>query len=165
MLVPVALTMPLCAALFRRRPAGLAIVGIAAFTVVLAHVHNVLKPLDGPLSPPWRQSQAEALSRPFLPAAGAAANELERIVPPSQRIGALLDADDPSYLLYGPQLTRRVTYLPIPNEADLIERDGIDHVVIHSGDYTDASERLRSRGWTFRPLSTYWTLATRPGAG
>ncbi len=164
LIVPVAVTMPLCATLFRRRSAGLAIVTVAALTVTLAHVRNVLKPIgrSGPL--PWELSQAEALSNPFLPPVGAATKELDRIVPASQRIGALLDSDDPSYLLYGGSRSRPVTYLPIPNESEVLDREHIDRVVIHSGDYGDASARLRSRGWRFQPLSSYWTLATRPGA-
>ena len=165
MIVPVALTMPLCATFFRRRSAGLAIVAVAALTVALAHLHNVLKPIEGSARPPWELNQAQALSHPFLPAAGEAAQELDRIVPASEPIGALLDADDPSYLLYGATLSRRVTYLPIPNESEVLDRERIDRIVIHTGDYDDASGRLRSQGWTFQPLSDYWTLATRPGTG
>ncbi len=163
MIIPLALTMPLCAAAFRHRAAGLAIVAVAALTVGLAHLRNVLKPIEGSTRPPWKLTQVDALSHPFLPAAGVAAGQLERIVPSSARIGALLDADDPSYLLYGPTLSRRVTYLPIPNESEVLDREGIDRIVIHTGDYGDASARLRDKGWTFQPLGTYWTLAIRPG--
>jgi hypothetical protein len=162
MIIPLVLTMPLCAAAFRHRTPALAIVAVAALTVGLAHLRNVLKPIEGSTRPPWKLTQVDALSHPFLPAAGVAAEQLEQIVPSSATIGALLDADDPSYLLYGPALSRRVTYLPIPNESEVIDRDGIDRIVIHTGDYGDASTRLRDRGWTFQPLGTYWTLAMRP---
>jgi len=160
-IVPVALTMPLCAAVFRWRTAGAAILVVAAVTVGAAHVRNYLKPVSGGAARPWQLDQVAALSYRFPPELGPALAELDRRVPAAERIGALMDDNDPTYLLYGPQLGRTVTYLPVPNESAVLDREGIDTVVIHAGDFSDPQARLRAAGWALEPLGDYWVLATR----
>lgn len=161
LIVPVALTMPLCASLFRWRTAGAAIVAVAALTVGAAHIRNYFKPLSGGTAHPWQLDQVAAVSYRFPPELAPALEALDRRVPASARIGALVDGDDPSYLLYGPRVGRTITYLPVPDEGRVLDREGIDTVIIHAGDFSDAQARLRASGWTLEPLGDYWLLATR----
>ena len=162
LVVPIALTMPLAAAFFRFRAAGIAILVAAAVGVGTTHWNNLLKPINGPEGQPWTLDQVEAVAHPFPTEVSVALRELDRRVPGATKLGALLDDDDPSYLVFGSQLKRRVTFLPVPNESEVLDREGINLVVIHSGDYGDPTARLRAKGWTFEDLGTFWKLASRP---
>ena len=112
LLVPLALTAPLLAAVLRRRDAGIAIVAVAAITS-LAHTRNLLKPLRSGHAVPWRLTQADAVDLPWL--AGVEAGH--RAVDPRPRLEVPrrpARADDPAFLLYGDRLQRHVTFLTVP---------------------------------------------------
>jgi len=162
LLVPVALSLPLTAAWFRRRAVGLGVVVVASVTLVLAHVHNELKPIANARTSPWALTRVEAVDFAWEPGVASGTAALDELVPPSVCIGALLDPDDPTYLLYGPDLRRRLVFLRVPDEEKEANAAGLTTIVVKANDYQDAQARLRANGWSLRPLSTYFTLATRP---
>jgi 4-amino-4-deoxy-L-arabinose transferase-like glycosyltransferase len=164
LLGPLALTTPLLAASLRRRETGLALAVVAAITVGVAHTQNVLKPLERDAQRPWQMSQADAVDLPWLAELGTAQRALEHLVPTSTCVGALLNSDDPAFLLYGDRLQRDVTYLTVPGEWQRAEREGLRHIVVNAGDYQDARERMQAQGWKLERLG-YWVLATTPVAG
>jgi hypothetical protein len=164
LLVPLALTAPLLAPLLRRSTTGPGIAAVAAVTIVLAHTQNVLKPLEPGTSAPWTMSQADAVDLPWLAELGNAQRALDRLVPTSTCVGALIDSDDPAFLLYGDRLQRRVTFLTVPGEWQRAEREGLSHIVVNAGDYQDARARMRAQGWKLDRLG-YWILATSPIPG
>ena len=159
LIVPMALTAPLLAVAFRRRGAALSIAVVAVITVALAHSRNLLKPIEGA---PWRLTQAESVELPWLRGLADAQRELERLVPSSRCMGALLDPDDPTFLLYGDKLQRRLTFLSVPGEWQRAEREGLGHIIVNGGDYQDAQARLKAQGWKLQRLADYWVLATSP---
>jgi hypothetical protein len=165
LIVPLALTAPLFAALFRRREAAFALTVVAATTVALAHLRNDLKPIEGADVLPWRQTQAQAVALPWLGGLHEAQRQLDRLVPASTCLGALLDRDDPTFLIYGSHFDRHLTFLTVPGEWQRAEREGLKHIIINGGDYQDARGRMKERGWTLRDLSGYWVLATSPVRG
>jgi hypothetical protein len=108
MLTPVALTMPLAAAVYRFRAlaALVAVVGVA--TVFVAHRHSTTHPTGGDGQPAvWRLDRASTMALRFPPMRetlrGVAAT-----IPEDATILALVGEDDFVYALYGPNLTRRV---------------------------------------------------------
>jgi hypothetical protein len=161
-IVPMALTTPLLAPLFRRRAVAISIVAVASVSVALAHVRNVLKPIEGARTLPWQLSQAEAVDFSWQRGLASALVAYNRVVPVRACVGALLDQDDPAYLLYGPKLQRKIYFLGPPEEWRRARALGLRYIVIHAGDYQDPQGRLRQDGWSFRPLSTYWLLAYKP---
>jgi hypothetical protein len=158
-IVPVALTTPLLAPLFRRREVALLIVVLASVTVGLAHARNVFKSIEGARQPPWEVSQAQAVNFPWQPGLGYALLEYDAVVPGGSCVGALLDPDDPAFLLYGSHLQRKVYYLGPPEETRQARALDLHYIIIHAGDFQDPAARLRRDGWSFAPLSTYWLLA------
>jgi hypothetical protein len=164
LLVPVALTAPLLAGVFRRREAALAIAVVAAVSVGLAHARNTLKPLEGADRMPWTLTQAEAVDLPWLGGLAEAQRKLDERLPSSECLGALLDRDDPTYLLYGGDRQRHLTFLTAPGEWQRAVREGLGNIVVNAGDYQDARARMRARGWKLERLG-YWVLATSPVPG
>ena len=164
LLVPVALTAPLLAGFFRRRDAALAIAVVAACTVGLTHARNIHKPVEDARQMPWTMSQADAVDLPWLRGLADAQRMLGRRVPSSACLGALLDRDDPTYLLFGTDLQRHLTFLTVPGEWQRAVREGLGYIVINAGDYQDARARMRAQGWQLERLG-YWVLATSPVPG
>jgi Glycosyltransferase family 87 len=164
LLAPIALTAPLLATFFRRQGAALAIVIVAACTVGLTHARNIHKPVEDARRMPWTMSQADAVDLPWLSGLAEAQRILDQRVPSSECLGALLDRDDPTYLLYGTDLQRQLTFLTVPGEWQRAVREGLRYIVINAGDYQDARARMRARGWKLERLG-YWVLATSPVPG
>jgi hypothetical protein len=164
LLVPVALSVPLAAAWFRHRAVAIGVVVVACVTLVLAHVHNQLKPIADASTPPWELSRVKAVDLKWQPGVASGIAALDKLVPPSVCVGALLDPDDPTYLVFGPELRRRVVFLRAPDEEQEANAAGLTAIVVKANDYQDAQGRLRANGWSLRPLSGYFTLASRPGA-
>ena len=164
LLVPVALVAPLLAAFFRHRGAALALVLVAACAVGLTHARNIYKPVEDARQMPWTMSQADAVDLPWLSGLAEAQRLLDRRVPSSKCLGALLTRDDPAYLLYGTNLQRELTFLTAPGEWQQAQGKGLGHIVINAGDYQDARARMRARGWKLERLG-YWVLATSPVPG
>jgi len=162
LIVPVALTMPLLASWFRRREVAVAVVLVAATALVLAHVRNQVKPIEGASTLPWAQTRAEAVGQPWRKGVAEGVAGLDRLIPSSACIGALVDSDDPTYLLYGQTLRRRIVYLRVPDEERQADDAALTTIVVKTTDYQDAQKRMRAAGWRLRPLSGYFTLAYRP---
>jgi Glycosyltransferase family 87 len=166
LIVPVALAAPLLAALFRRRDVALAIAVVAVAGLAGVNLHNELKPLDGNGAYPWQLTQAAAASLTWQPQAGAADVSLAYALPASSCVGAALGADEPAYLIFGPQLGRTVTFLPLANTVSAARRDSLTAVVI--GQVPGVAASFAAAGWRLQPLTgpppPYWTLATAPTA-
>jgi hypothetical protein len=88
----------------------------------------------------------------------------DNIVPARARVGALLTDGDPSYLLGGRDLRRRVLFLPQDGAAAVAAaaRDQLDYVVIADQVHQrPAARRFAAAGWTVHRLAGYWLLAVR----
>ena len=167
LIIPAALTAPLFAALFRTRWASVGIVLVALTSLVFVHAWNGLKPLDGRLGFPWQLSETQALERTFQPRSGAAYAALNVQVAHDSCIGAVLGADAPSYLLYGPGLSRNVVFLPRAGTVAAAAASRLPAVVV--GRLPGIAAAFAARGWTLEPLPAppahaYWTLAVAPTA-
>jgi hypothetical protein len=158
LLVPVALTVPLLAALFRRTAVGAALLAVGAATVALALVHDLVKPLHGAYGHPWQLSLSNAVRLNWMPAAGEALAELDQDAGDA-RLGAVLGRDEPSYLLFGGHRQRQITFLPqLPEHAVRAARAAqLPFVVV--GNVNGVAEAFQRAGWRLQPLGTYWTLA------
>jgi glycosyl transferase family 87 len=162
LIVPVALTSPLLAMLFRRRDVTLTLAGVATATVGMVLVFDVTKPADGSAGYPWRLSEAGALDQTWRPEMGDVVRRFELAVPPRACVGAYLSGDEPSYVLFGPRLERRVVYLRHPLPQDRTRLQGLRWVVLGG----DGNERgiiaLLKWGWKLHGLGDSWTLAENP---
>jgi len=167
LIVPVALTVPLAAPLFRRHATALAVVAVAAVSLGLTLGRNELKPLHSRFGRPWSLNWVEAAALTFRPAAAAAASDLQRTLPKNACVGVAVGSDDPSYLVYGPALSHHVVYLPLERTPDAAGRAALRYVVVDTS--TVPATALAAAGWDVRPLSgrfkrrPFWSLATRPG--
>lgn len=165
LIVPVALTMPLAAPLFRRRATALAIVAVAALCLGLTLPRNELKPLSSRFGRPWSLDRYHAVALTWKPATAAAERELDRSVPRRACVGLAVGSDDPSYVVFGPELSRRVVYLPLQGGVDAANRTDLRYAVVDTG--TPAADSFAAAGWTIRRLASSkhlsWSLATRPG--
>ena len=164
LLVPAALTAPLFARFFVGRAVTAAILVVALLTVTPTLRDSRTKPLDGPQGRPWTLTRAGAVMQTWQPGAGAALEELDRLVPPDACLGAVLGRDEPSYLLWGPRLERRVLFLPSTAAVTEALRLGLFRVVVSTGDNAPVAGDFEAEGWTVRPLADYWLLAEAPGA-
>jgi hypothetical protein len=150
LILPVALTMPLAAAAYRRRPAAAALAALGAVTLVAAHAQNLNKL---PENEPWRASRVEAMTarqgdlRPTL-------RWLDARVPRDARLGVRLGPDEWDYPLYGPTLDRTLVNLRTLDDAD-----GLRWVVVGS------DRALRQEpGWREVRFANGWRVYTRASA-
>jgi hypothetical protein len=89
----------------------------------------------------------------------------DRRVPPRAYIGDVAGPDDPSYLLWGRNLSRRIYYLPAVGAVDPALLHGVFYVVINLDSNAPTAGQFRQDGWKVIPLGRYWLLARAPGAG
>jgi len=164
LLVPVALTTPLLAALFHRRDVTTAIAVIASLTVGLALVKDGAKPFDTPSGHPWNWQQADAMRRTLRPDLAPTVIRLESRVGPHACVGALLlGGDEPAYLLYGRRLERRVIYLTADLNRQKDKIAALPWIIIGGKGSERAVAQLQRRGWRLeRPEGSSWTLAANP---
>jgi len=162
LLVPTALALPLTAAWFRRRELAVGVVVVASVALVMAHVRNQLKPIEGAVIEPWAASQVQAVDRPWLAGVASGISELNLLVPASGCLGALVDSDDPTFLLYGPRLDRKLVFLTGGDEQRQADAAGLSAIVVKATDFQDPQKRFTANGWQLTNLSTYFTLARRP---
>jgi hypothetical protein len=159
LIVPVALAAPLLAGLKRWPAAALAIAFVAAVQLPLVHIHNQQKPLRA-TPRPWDESQAQALAFTFRSRFGGVYTALGRRIPAGACVGAAVGVDDPSFLLFGDSLQRRVTFLPLRTAWETATAIGLRFVVISAGSPAAA---FASHGWVVRPLAAgAWSLAVQP---
>jgi hypothetical protein len=166
-LLPAVLTAPLLAQLFRERLVSAAYVGVATLVIVLTLVHDQTKPLASPygFGRPWQLTQAEALATNSRSDEARGLEAYERTVPPRACVGAVLDASEPSYLLFGPHFGHRVIYLPPVDTVVQANAHAVSYVVLSTSLDYRAPQNFRETGWRVGPLGGFWLLATRPGAG
>jgi glycosyl transferase family 87 len=160
LLAPVALTMPLCAVLYRRRVLAAPLAVAGALTLGLAMAYDYGKPtgLDGRKSV-WSLSRVDAqtVDRPWV---AEAIEGIEKRVPESATVGVVFDRDDWDYPLYGPNLTRRLVYLP-PGPAGLALAEGRGLRWIVYGE----NQPVPSLAQPWRAIgfgTSGWTLVERP---
>jgi hypothetical protein len=163
--VPVVLTAPLLAFLFRSRVVTAAYLVAATLVAGLTVTQQLSKPLESAygFGPPWRLTQAESLSTNSRPDVAAGITAFEDVVPERACVGAVLDVWEPSYLLYGPKLRRHVVYLPPDDAWAAARREGVGYVVLGRL-YEPLAEGFRGDGWDVRDLGGFWLLASQPGA-
>jgi hypothetical protein len=165
LIVPAALTAPLLAELFRSRPAGLAYLAVGAFLIALGITRLDTKPLLGRSGRPWNLSVVGALAESFQAVPAAALARYDELVPPRAAVGAVLSDGDPSFLLGGTDLRRRVVYLPRSGALAAARASNLRYVVIADQPRERPAARpFAAAGWRVRALAGYWLLAIAPGA-
>jgi hypothetical protein len=167
LIVPVVLTAPLFARLLTRRLVAAAVLVVAGWTVFYALEYDVSKPLfGGAIGRPWQLNQADALiESPAGPTGRSAASGIRayaRLVPARACVGAVLDPDEWSYLLWGPRLEHRVLFLPSLSALATAYRENVRYVVVSTGVNAPVAKAFTAAGWTRRPLGTYWQLVVAP---
>ena len=153
LIVPVVLAAPLFARLVNRRLVALGVLVVAGWTVFYALEYNDSKPLVGRavVHLPWQLSQADALSEsPAQPSgrrAAAGIRAYERVVPANACVGAVIDPDEWSYLLWGPKLERRVLFLPSLTALGTAYRYNVPYVVVTTGMNAPILKQFTAAGW------------------
>ncbi len=161
LLVPVVLSAPVLALLFRSRAA------IAAFLVVTATVATltVTQVQGRPFNlHPWRFTQVRALDVAQDEPVAQALTAFQRIVPAQACVGAVLGIDEPAYLLFGNGLQRRVRFYKVVDPVQQALIDGVFYVVISTGPNRWVAGSFRRAGWRIDRLGSYWLLAAEPHA-
>ncbi len=136
MLVPLALALPLVAYAWQQ-PFRIAIAAVAAMTLIGTSIDNHQKTFD---SHPWTEGRDRWTAA------------LDPALKGEACIVAVVGPNDPSYLLYGPHLERRVSYADSPRAA----LGSTAPVVLGSG--ADPTP-LTHAGWRLQPIRPYWTVA------
>jgi hypothetical protein len=161
LLVPLVLSAPVLALLFRGRAAVAAYAAVGSAVAALTVTHVQGRPVD---LAPWRFSEVRALQVAQDPAVARALAELEREAPPRACLGAVLGGDEPSYLLFGHGLQHRVRYFTVVDPVHQALVDGVFYVVISTGRNHWVAGQFRDAGWKLRGLGGYWILAAEPHA-
>jgi hypothetical protein len=165
-LIPAGMAAPLLAVLFRRRLPGAAYAGVAALAIALTIVHDQTKPLSSPngFGRPWQLTQAEAMATNSRTEVARGIAAYDDAVPAHACVGAVLDAWEPAYLLFGSQLDRRVVYLPPVATVPVANDLHLSYVVLTTGLDYNGPENFKESHWRLRSLGGFWLLAVRPGA-
>ena len=145
LIVPVVLTMPLAASVYRWRVVALGAAVVGAVALVGSHVDNELKPTGRDLT----RTEAQSLDVPLREPALAA---VERRVPQTARLGVALAPSDWAFPLYGRKLDR--TLVPVDRNCPVrsAERKGLRYVFLGA-----------LLGWPGVPEG--WSAERFPGAG
>ena len=159
MLIPVAVAMPLAACLYERglRLLSALAVVVGAATLFGTHTHNIAKPvgLHGD-SAVWAMPRSEAASM-AVGGLRLALPLVDRTVPADARLGVVLGPNDPSYLLFGPTLRRRLVALSAPGAVRRATAQGIRWIAVSP----DAGALASTAGWRVRVVRGGWQLLTR----
>jgi hypothetical protein len=161
--VPAVLAAPLLARLFRRQSTAAAYVVVAALTAGLTITHALTKPLQSPLGAPWHLTQVEALNLNSRHELDQALPAFEARVPDNACIGAILGDSEPSFLLFGPRLKRRVVYLPFGAAAvQRAKEKGLLRVLVSTAPQAeaDAVGAFQNIGWRAEALGGPWYLVS-----
>lgn len=169
LVVPVVLTAPLFAALCRSRAAASALLVLGGLTLAFAVTDDASKKLRSPVGRPWTFSQVDAMSAFSAQPTGAIVartlTAYDRAVPDRACVGAVLGADEPAYLLWGPALRRRVVFLPSLDALREAYRNGLAYVIVSTGANAPVSQTFAAAGWSVQRLGRYWQLAVAPRPG
>jgi hypothetical protein len=155
LIIPVGLTLPLAASLYRWPVVTAAVAGLAALTLVFAHTENVLKPsgVDG-REPVWSLPRHVAMTLD-VPARGPLIAAVDERVPARGRLGVVLAPSDWDYPLYGSRFER--TLVPLTSDRPLAEaqRRGLRWAVFGH------DRRPERPSWQTRRFERAGTLANR----
>jgi len=147
MLVPLAVGLPLLASAWAQ-PFRIPLAVAAVLTLAGTSIDNTRKPFD---ERPWRGGRVTALRNSVEPRLAESTAALDRRLTGATCLVALVGPDDPSYLLYGPHLERRVLY------ATRTHAVHIDAPIV-LGPHIDSSQ-LIDAGWRVESMHDYWRLA------
>jgi hypothetical protein len=151
MLVPLALALPLVAYCWEQ-PFRVMLAAFAAVTALGTSLTNERKPFE---SEPWTGSRDQALRNVWSPQLANSTRALEQRLQSEKCVVAVVTSNEPSYLLYGPRLERRVAYAHSSNPM----LGGTARVVFGPG--ADVSAFVRA-GWRVEPVLHYWKIARPP---
>jgi Glycosyltransferase family 87 len=166
LVVPAVLTAPLFSGLCRSRLAAVTLLALGSLTLTFALTDDAAKKIGSAAGRPWTLSQIGALKAfPAQPTGTIVATTLaayERAVPPNACVGAVLDPDEPAYLLWGRNLRRSVVFLPSLDALRGAIRNDLDYVVVSTGVNAPVTQQFTEAGWRIGPLGSYWQLAVAP---
>ena len=151
LLVPLVLALPLVAYAWAQ-PFTIALATVAAMTLIGTSVDNDHKPFN---SHPWNGGRDNALRYSVDPRLGKSSDALDRRLQGATRVVAVVGPDDPSYLLYGPHLERRISYVRSARGALSTP------LPVILGPQVDATA-LVDAGWHVEYVRNYWRIARRP---
>jgi hypothetical protein len=168
-LLPAVLAGPLLARLFHDRATTAAYLVVATLTIGLTLTHDEPKPLSGRhgWGTPWNLTQLMALRTNSDNGWADTLTAYRKLVPPHACVGAILEPDQPAYLLYGSHLQHHIDFLSPAPAVLQAQQDGLSYVVLSAGSVRWgrwATADFRKHGWSLRHLTGMWTLATKPGA-
>jgi hypothetical protein len=155
LIVPVALTMPLAAAVYRWRAVAAGVAALAALTLVFAHAYNVLKPTGLQAQDPvWTLPRNEAMTLD-VPERQPLLDAVDARVARTERLGIVLLPSDWDYPLFGHTFDRRL--VPLPGRQPLLEAEhlGLRWVVFGH------DRRPQRPGWRGRRFERAGTLLER----
>jgi hypothetical protein len=156
LIVAVALTGPLVAAVYRVRVLAVAVALVAVVSLVFAHARNELKPTGlGERTAAWRLPRLEAMSLD-VPARAPLLEAVERSVPTDARVGGALGPSDWDYPLLGRRLARRLVPLPRTRSLRAADRLGLRYTVLGSAWHPSVPD-----GWTIVRFEGAGTLAVQ----
>jgi hypothetical protein len=166
-LIPAVLAAPLLAHLFRSRATTAAYLVVAAISIGVTIAHDQPKPFNNPygFGRPWNLTQVTALATNSDAYIGAALADYNKLVPAHACVGAVIDPNEPSYLLFGPKLEHHVVFLSSNDTVLTALRHGLFYVVITTGVDRAVADQFKEAGWRIRPLASYWVLASERKAG
>ena len=164
LLIPAFLAAPLFGLVLSSRAATASLLAAAAVAGVWTLADDHAKPLS---SRPWQATQAAALKPIKWNSIARVYPAFAAAVPGRACVGAVVDGNEPSYLLWGPRLTRRVVYLPASDAYNDALRHGLFYVVISDASDAPVADQFAQQGWKVRELANaqYWLLVTAPHAG
>lgn len=150
LLVPLAIALPLLAYAWAQ-PFRITVAIVSALTLIGVSLDNARKPFS---SRPWDGGRDNALRQSIHPRLARSTAALDMNLRGVTCVVAVVGGDDPSYLLFGPSLERRVVYANRPATPV-----GASPIVL--GPRVDPTALLRA-GWRVEPALGYWRVA-RPG--
>jgi hypothetical protein len=164
LLIPAFLAAPLFGLVLSSRAGTASLLAAAAVAGVWTLADDHAKPLS---SRPWQASEAVALKPITWNPIARVYPAFAAAVPGRACVGAVVDGNEPSYLLWGPRLTRRVVYLPASDAYNEALRHGLFYVVISDASDAPVADQFAQQGWKVRVLANarYWLLVTAPHAG
>jgi hypothetical protein len=155
LVVGVALTAPLVAAVYRPRVLAAAVALVAVLSLGFAHARNELKPTGlGERTAAWRLTRAEAMSLD-VPTRAPLLEAVEREVPANAHLGRALGPSDWDYPLFGRSFTRTLVALPATGGLSAAEQRGLRYAVFGE------AWRPFAQGWLIRRFERAGSLAIR----
>jgi glycosyl transferase family 87 len=160
--VAAVLEAPVFAFVLGNRLAVSALLVVAVVTTYVSVTQERQKPYLSAAGHPWHMTQDQALGFVSDSSVAPAYADYEALVPTRACVGAVLGPDEPSYLLWGRNRTRKVFYLSSENTLQAVYGAGLYYVVISTRFEAPVADQFKGVGWTIHPLSSFWLLAVAP---